>query len=275
MSGKLYSWGKISDGWLGYLVEDKSDLQIEPKVIQDLAEYDIWYSACGIKRSMALTTCGKWFSWGKDNTDNKSGRSDFYKPRNLFEDKHFKNYDGSFAQISCGPTHCAALTSRGKLFMWGDLSEACQARSIADSSTRKFTYIPSQVDYFPHNGLAVYKVSWGNCFTAVATMKSNEFYFATRYIKSTSNDHISEALKIKLKKRMELKRRKNDWLSQKKLLSKSTKSAIQLNSLANLNLMDNNASSKRISDANYRSSSRLPGVGSPSHAMDLEIEYGK
>lgn len=40
-SGKLFSWGKVSEGCLGYINEDKSDMQIEPRVIESLSEYDI------------------------------------------------------------------------------------------------------------------------------------------------------------------------------------------------------------------------------------------
>ena len=40
-SGKLFSWGKVSEGCLGYINEEKSDMQIEPRNIEALSEYDI------------------------------------------------------------------------------------------------------------------------------------------------------------------------------------------------------------------------------------------
>jgi E3 ubiquitin-protein ligase HERC2 len=100
-SGKLYSWGKISEGCLGYINEDKSDIQIEPRLIESLSEYDICNSCCGIRRSMALTTCGRVFSWGKGDREMSVSQSDYFEPKNLFENKQFKNSsDLSFVQIS-------------------------------------------------------------------------------------------------------------------------------------------------------------------------------
>lgn len=195
LSGKLYSWGKVSEGWLGYLTNDNTDIQTEPKIIESLSEYDIWYSWWGIRRSMCLTTWGRVFSWGKGDRDMKISQNDYYVPMNLFENKHFKSFDLSFVQIAWGHTHWAALTSRGKLYMWGDLSSGCQGRPTLESSTRKYSYLPQSVDYFPSNGLKIYKVAWGSLITVVATIPSNEFYLAYRHLKPTSNDHISEALK--------------------------------------------------------------------------------
>ena len=50
---------------------------------------------------MALTTCGRVFSWGKGDRDMKVGQNDYHEPMNLFENKQFKGAsDLSFVQIS-------------------------------------------------------------------------------------------------------------------------------------------------------------------------------
>ena len=203
-SGKLYSWGKVSEGWLGYLNEEKSDLQIEPRVIETLAEYDIWYSWCGIRRSMALTTCGRVFSWGKGDREMSLSQNNYYEPMNLFDNKQFKNSsDLSFIQISWGPTHWAALTSSGVLYMWGDLKFGWQGNFTSDSASKKHSYLPQYVTHFPNSKLKVYKVACGDWFTVVATVGFNDFSLAKKYMKPTSSDHISVALKNKLMRRME------------------------------------------------------------------------
>ena len=221
LSGKLYSWGKVSDGCLGYLTNDNSDIQIEPKIIENLSEYDIWYSWWGIRRSMWLTTCGRVFSWGKGDRDMKISQEDYFVPMNLFENKHFKSFDLSFVQIAWGHTHCAALTSRGKLYMWGDLSFGWQGRMALESSTRKYSYLPQSVDYFNTNGLKIYKVDWGNWFTVVAAISSAEFYLANKLLKPTSNDHISVALKKKLIRRIDFNKSRLEYLSRNKTLSRN------------------------------------------------------
>lgn len=231
LSGKLYSWGKVSEGCLGYLTNDNSDMQVEPKIIESLSEYDICYSWCGIRRSMCLTTWGRVFSWGKGDRDMKVSQNDYYIPMNLFENKHFKSFDLWFVQIAWGFTHWAALTSAGKLYMWGDLSNGCQGRRTLESSTRKYSYLPQAVDYFATLGVKVYKVGWGNCFTVVATVPSSDFNSARKYLKPTSNDHISEALKLKLLRRIEFNKLKVAHRSKSKIQSRNT---LSLNSNNNI-----------------------------------------
>ena len=100
---------------------------------------------------MALTTCGRVFSWGKGDREMSVSQNDYYNPLNLFDNKQFKNAsDLSFIQISCGPTHCAALTASGVLYMWGDLKYGCQGNFTSDAKSKKHSYLPQHVAYFQH-----------------------------------------------------------------------------------------------------------------------------
>lgn len=90
-NGRLYSWGKASDGCLGYT--DKAMMQgigfkycqYEPKIIEALLQYDVASAAAGNKHSMCLTRCGKVFDWGKAVRDLKNTLSDFHEPKNPFD----------------------------------------------------------------------------------------------------------------------------------------------------------------------------------------------
>jgi hypothetical protein len=50
---------------------------------------------------MALTTCGRVFSWGKGDREMSLGLKDYYEPMNLFESKQLRGTsDLSIVQIS-------------------------------------------------------------------------------------------------------------------------------------------------------------------------------
>ena len=62
-NGRLYSWGKSSDGCLGYFERSLGSgyIQTEPRLVECLLKYDISTAAAGNKHSLALTNCGKIF----------------------------------------------------------------------------------------------------------------------------------------------------------------------------------------------------------------------
>ncbi|CAI2368125.1 unnamed protein product [Moneuplotes crassus] len=272
-SGKLFSWGKVSEGCLGYMNQDKSDIQVEPRVIEALSEYDICYSCCGIRRSMALTTCGRVFSWGKGDREMSLNQDDYYKPMNLFDSKQFKNSsDLSFVQIACGPTHCGALTSSGVLYMWGDLKHGCQGNFTSDGKSKKHSYLPQHVNYFTNSKLKIYKVACGDCFTVVATVENKNFMAVKKYMKPTSSDHISVALKKKLQRRMEFSKFKKQFLSQRKLKSSTTLNSNTLKSSNDINLYDMNSGGMDLDFLQpIVTTQRLP----PPKKVDCIEEYSK
>lgn len=47
--------------------------------------FDVTKAAAGNKHSMAITNCGKVFSWGKGDRDMRSNADDFYEPKNSFD----------------------------------------------------------------------------------------------------------------------------------------------------------------------------------------------
>lgn len=159
--------------------------------------------------------------------------------------------------------------------MWGDLSYGCQGNSGTESASRKHTYLPQQVDYFPRSGLKVYKVACGNCFTVVATMNYPEFALASKYMKSTSNDHLSVALKKKLLRRMEFLKFKRQYISNKKFIPSATMTSKNIKSMGNVKMFQSN-STKNIRLGYLRpSSTNIPQI-KPAQLDHLALkEYSK
>ena len=66
-SGKLYTWGKGSSSQLGH--GDLVDLHI-PTLVETLATHTVTTVCCGWQHSIAATSCGEIYTWGK----NRSGQ---------------------------------------------------------------------------------------------------------------------------------------------------------------------------------------------------------
>lgn len=77
IEGKLYAWGRIPEGCLGYLNEEEIDdefnerYQAAPKMVEDLKDYDVRKAVAGERYSMCLTNTGRVFIWGKGATEMK------------------------------------------------------------------------------------------------------------------------------------------------------------------------------------------------------------
>lgn len=77
----------------------------------------------GYMHSLALTHLGKVYAWG-DNEDGSlgTGDTDIYKTPVEITDNFDLLPSEQIVKIDCGNYHSAALTSLGRLFMWGDNS---------------------------------------------------------------------------------------------------------------------------------------------------------
>jgi alpha-tubulin suppressor-like RCC1 family protein len=149
-NGKLYSWGKASDGCLGYIDKSGQGTQFysDPKLIESLESYDVCSAVAGLKHSIALTNCGKVFQWGKGLRDMRTSITDYYEPQNPFDQARFKGLDLFFVLVASGTSHVGAITSSGALYMWGESSEGCLGRPPPESNPKQISLMPLEVDFF-------------------------------------------------------------------------------------------------------------------------------
>lgn len=99
--------------------------------MEALSEEKILKACCGERHSLALTVCGKVFSWGfREGMPHKSldgTRRGFY-----------------ICDIAAGNAHSAALSSHGDVFMWGDGQDYCTLQRNQD-----YLYVPTPAKLLP------------------------------------------------------------------------------------------------------------------------------
>ncbi|KAL4472586.1 hypothetical protein ABPG74_018535 [Tetrahymena malaccensis] len=113
-NGRLFTWGRDSNGQLGY-GQEKAD--VFPKEVQALSNTYIASVACGEGHTLALSKNNELFSWGLNSSGQLGRVSDSLKssdPKKIvfFEDKSIK-------QIACGSKHSLVLLQDGTVYSWG------------------------------------------------------------------------------------------------------------------------------------------------------------
>lgn len=134
-------YGRVGDG-------NTSDVLV-PKPVDTLLDEDIVEMVAGFDHSLALTSDGKIYSWGK-NDSGALGHGDSFIdhyaleefPR-LLECLELQNSASRVVQLAAGQGRSAAITSDGKLFLWGR------------------TLSPAPVENDGFGGLKVLKVAMG------------------------------------------------------------------------------------------------------------------
>ncbi|XP_073987726.1 E3 ubiquitin-protein ligase HERC2 isoform X1 [Rhodnius prolixus] len=112
-TGLVYSWG---DGDYGKLGRGGSDGSKMPKLIERLQGVYVVRVFCGNQFSLALTSNGQLYSWGKGDNYRLGHTSEehvrFPKLISALEGKVVKD-------VSVGVVHVMALTEKGELYTWG------------------------------------------------------------------------------------------------------------------------------------------------------------
>ncbi|KAF0689355.1 Aste57867_19181 [Aphanomyces stellatus] len=142
VSGKLYGWGFGTYGRLGNGTHD--DMPV-PKPMTHLQDMRFRAVACGYSHSLALRADGQVFVWGSAATGKLGLESDtnhrsmpVLRPSTTpvgHRDSPAKQPDclaecftivplplqipAKVKKIACGPSHSAAITTNGELFVWG------------------------------------------------------------------------------------------------------------------------------------------------------------
>jgi alpha-tubulin suppressor-like RCC1 family protein len=118
--GVIYAWGANHHGQLGNgFVAAKVT---RPQRIQRLARHHFCALACGQYHSLGLTTEGKVYAWGLNESGQLGNgmRDDADDEEQLWEDVSPQRVPLSHViSISCGGFHSLALTREGKLYAWG------------------------------------------------------------------------------------------------------------------------------------------------------------
>jgi alpha-tubulin suppressor-like RCC1 family protein len=111
-TGEVYSWGFYRSGLTGYL--SGADYQITPIKVDGFDGKKVKAISCGYWHSMALTECGRAYSWGINNWGQlgvKKCESSLYA----------KMIDISYeiVRISCGRFHSLLLTNDWQIYAFG------------------------------------------------------------------------------------------------------------------------------------------------------------
>jgi alpha-tubulin suppressor-like RCC1 family protein len=116
--GKIYSWGKNDNGQLGI---GNTENTSSPVAVSTASFPAFTYSAiaAGSHHSLALSSNGKLYSWGKnDNGQLGIGNTDAKSAPVAISTASFPA-NSTFSAIAGGSGHSLALSSNGKLYSWG------------------------------------------------------------------------------------------------------------------------------------------------------------
>eukprot|EP00005_Dracoamoeba_jomungandri_P003344 CAMPEP_0174255280 /NCGR_PEP_ID=MMETSP0439-20130205/4627_1 /TAXON_ID=0 /ORGANISM="Stereomyxa ramosa, Strain Chinc5" /LENGTH=558 /DNA_ID=CAMNT_0015337397 /DNA_START=161 /DNA_END=1838 /DNA_ORIENTATION=+ len=111
--GKIFSWGKGSNGRLGLGHEDDALIPTEVGYLHEKMKF----IACGYVTTAAITVEGSVYMWG-GNDGGQLGTGDC--ETQLYPVKLECLADEEVVDISCGTFHTVALTSNGNVFTWGN-----------------------------------------------------------------------------------------------------------------------------------------------------------
>lgn len=123
--GEVWSWGNGENGRLG---NGGSENQLQPLPVEVLLDLDIDIKqvACGKSFSMALTSDGKLYGWGQNQTGQLGVGGSFSMDVYAMEEYPVPiNTDAvtregeTIAYVATGEGHTCAVTSEGRTLVWG------------------------------------------------------------------------------------------------------------------------------------------------------------
>jgi len=110
----LFTWGSGEFGQLGH---GENTNESVPKLVEALSSKRVRRVACGTNHTICLNDSGAVYSWGRG----KNGRLGHGDDKDCLVPKEIECLrNKSVVQISAGGAHCAALTSLGEVWMWGN-----------------------------------------------------------------------------------------------------------------------------------------------------------
>ncbi|KAI8391032.1 regulator of chromosome condensation 1/beta-lactamase-inhibitor protein II [Radiomyces spectabilis] len=130
-TGKLWSWGCNDEGALG-----RQGDEYEPGLVEALKDVVIVKVACGDSISLALSDQGKLFCWGTFRST--QGAFGFSPSQAVQREPVLYPYlaKETFVDIAAGSDHCLALTTTGRVFVWGNGQQFQLGRRLIERRQR-------------------------------------------------------------------------------------------------------------------------------------------
>ncbi|CCI45586.1 unnamed protein product [Albugo candida] len=148
LEGRVFSWGKQSEGQCGLGFSDQDELS--PCLIEKLFDSRIIDVACGYTHSLALTSQHEVLSWGLGEYG-QLGRGIVYQPSpESIDTSLFTCQEGRPCQICCGAFHSIIITESRSLYACGLNSYG--ACGLGHTFNRD---IPERNDFFVNLGIDV------------------------------------------------------------------------------------------------------------------------
>ncbi|XP_054165961.1 RCC1 and BTB domain-containing protein 2-like [Oppia nitens] len=179
-SGQCYSWGENTMGQLGIGTYDSPVCTPTPVVLSRTDDLQIVAISCGNRHTLALTTDGCVYGWGR-NTFGAIGDQTWcwrpYPVRTAIEEP--------IASISCGKCHSLALSRTGRVYLWGlhdfgQLGRPIEERDykICDDGLKKeraFNSCPELIPGF--EDIVIQKACCGPNHTILLSSKGDVYTF--------------------------------------------------------------------------------------------------
>lgn len=121
----------------------------------------------GSNHTLYLDNYGKLYSWGL-NDRGQLGDSTTINKLKAVRIKSFMSHDDEIVSINCGDKHCAVLTKKGNVYVWGDNSFY-----QLGLDTLPIVNVPTVLDFFKCK--KVVKIACGSNFTLAIVENKNSY----------------------------------------------------------------------------------------------------
>ena len=179
-NGRLFMWGRNTSGQLG---DNTTTGQLVPKDITSFFNLSwgesIIQVSIGDFHSSALTSNGRLFMWGYnfygqlgDNTTTEQ-----LVPKDITSFFNLSSGE-TIIQVSMGDYHSSALTSNGRLFMWGRNTSG----QLGDNTSNN-RFVPTQItnQFSLFTGESIIQVSLGEAYSSALTSKGRLFMWGNNF----------------------------------------------------------------------------------------------
>ncbi len=167
-NGRIFIWGNNDAYQLGFDNYYFSSLPIDITNLFDKSASDkITQVSLGHSHSAALTSSGKVFTWGK-NTQSQLGNGTMVAKKNPTRISFSIGFSGIITKISMKNNQSAAMTSTGKIFIWGTYAYGSESDGDILSITNDLpTLLENGVEFF--EGETLDTITLGSNHGAVIT----------------------------------------------------------------------------------------------------------
>ena len=182
---KVYVLGNNSDGSLG--LESDQNIVKKPTLNKELSGKQLVDIAPGLQHCIGLTSSGQCYSWGQ-NTYGQLGVGNTKESKQPLLIKKLSNL--TVTQISCGSYHSMALTSDGKVFIWGD-----NRYNLLFGTFHKKIKIPTEVEFFDQIEVTIVSISCGVSHLMALSKKGQLFVWGNNQFGQLGRNNSKNSIK--------------------------------------------------------------------------------